>query len=510
MNSSRPHTRNLASILLDAGVVTSEQVESALLRQRQTGLRIGETLVELGHATEEDIGWALARQLGIPFVDLQVTSLDRDLLGTFPDGMLWRFDAVPLVRSEDLISIALADPTDHESIEEFGRVAGCDVNVAAATPTAIRRVLTEVIGARHDSRGRPAAPSGPGSFDVQWDRSRTNFLLFHITAARRAGTAEIHFVPSRGTLQVFHRLDGRLAPAAEEPVSVLGSLIARLKALGGPSIDERVLHARGRITCPLGTQSIVLDVSLLQHAEGIAVTMFLVNERTEAPQLGTLGLDPVDLARLRAALDMPAGIGIVTGPPRCGGSTTLAALSDAVAQSGRRVLAFGACDVAIPDAYRVPALEGEIMHRWGDVAVAQGADLVLLDGVLAGDWLVRALGPAASGRLLLVRTDWTDTFAMLATLMERPADRAILANRLHFVVHQRLPRPAAGYVAHPRPVFEVLIVTSALRDAIREGAAPRALEALAAADGFRTLAARLEALVGSGHLNGEEAARLRA
>ena len=68
---ARANSRTIASILIEAGVVTPDQVEAGLVRQRSTGLRIGETLVELGAATEEDIGWALARQLGLPFVDLR-------------------------------------------------------------------------------------------------------------------------------------------------------------------------------------------------------------------------------------------------------------------------------------------------------------------------------------------------------------------------------------------------------------------------------------------------------
>ena len=68
MTPARPHARSLTSILLEANVVKPEQVDAGLVRQRSTGLRIGETLVEMGVATEEDIGWALARQLNLPFV----------------------------------------------------------------------------------------------------------------------------------------------------------------------------------------------------------------------------------------------------------------------------------------------------------------------------------------------------------------------------------------------------------------------------------------------------------
>src|SRR5437867_1027755 len=68
----RVNSRTITAILLEAGVVTSAQVDEGLALQRRTGRRIGESLVELGAVTEEDIGWALAQQLGLPFVDVQL------------------------------------------------------------------------------------------------------------------------------------------------------------------------------------------------------------------------------------------------------------------------------------------------------------------------------------------------------------------------------------------------------------------------------------------------------
>ena len=81
---ARPVTRTITSILIEAGTLTQAQVQAGLDRQKQTGTRIGQALVELGVVTEQDIGWALARQLGIPFIDLMPETLDRELIASFP------------------------------------------------------------------------------------------------------------------------------------------------------------------------------------------------------------------------------------------------------------------------------------------------------------------------------------------------------------------------------------------------------------------------------------------
>ena len=150
MSAVRPHARSLTSILLEANVVKPEQVDAGLVRQRSTGLRIGETLVEMGAATEEDIGWALARQLNLPFVDPRPEALDRELIQSFPEGLLHRLDAVPLVNEGPILSVALADPLDSDVLEELERAAGRPLTLGVATPSAIRRVLRDVLGPRHD------------------------------------------------------------------------------------------------------------------------------------------------------------------------------------------------------------------------------------------------------------------------------------------------------------------------------------------------------------------------
>src|SRR5262245_42266473 len=98
--AARQPARRLTDILVEAGVLTQEQIEAGLGRQRETGQRIGEALVDLGAVSEEDIGWALARQLGIPFMDVSLEAIDHDLIRRFGEKLLHRLQAVPLVRGE--------------------------------------------------------------------------------------------------------------------------------------------------------------------------------------------------------------------------------------------------------------------------------------------------------------------------------------------------------------------------------------------------------------------------
>ena len=149
---------------------------------------------------------------------------------------------------------------------------------------------------------------------------------------------------------------------------------------------------------------------------------------------------------------------------------------------------------------------------------SQCADTVVLDGVLGGDAMSAALSAEAAGRWVLARTDWMDTFALLEHLATRAQHRATLADRLRFVVQQRLAvadvantaNEAAGLRADRRSAIEVLMVGDAFRDALRTGAPVTRLRELALQDGFQPLTKRIAALAAAGTIAEAEAARANA
>jgi len=512
---TRVYGRRLTSILVEAGVVTSEQVDAGLSRQRTTGRKIGESLVEMGVATEEDIGWALAHQLDLTFVDLSLEALDHELVHSFPEGMLERLEAVPLVVSEPTLTIALADPLDQEIVAELERAAGRPLSLAIATPSAIRRVLRAVLGLRRSQRARPVPAE---HLDERRERSGPGFLASLLADARRAGASEIHFLPRRGEIEVHHRVGRALVRVGSETPDALDHLVIHLEKLGGPVADDRAIHAAGRIVCPVGAEAIELGISLLRQDEGTSLTLEVAPVTTRPPVLDELGFDPLDLASLRAALDTPAGLGVVAGPPRSGGSTTLACLFAETEVPGRRCLSFAPRPHRVATDTRSAGPAADAGATWAEAAVAQCADLVTLDGVLEGDAIGAALSSRAAGRLVLLRTDWTDSFALLERLAARPGDREALAARLRFVVQQRLLRRDGAdeppHAAGPRPdrcaAFEVLIVSDTLRQAIRAGEPAARLRARAEQEGFRPLVARVQALVDAGWVSAAEAARVLA
>ncbi len=500
---------NVTAILTMAGAVTAEQIEAGLARQRETGRRIGETLVELGFVSEEDIGWALARQLGITFVDVRSDALDGELIRTFPDAALRRLQVVPLVRGEGLLSVAIADPTDHEALNELERLAGCRVDCVAATPTAIEAALDAIFGHRPQPRPRSRQATST-RFDVLWERSGDTFLQFHVSRARRSGASEIHFITSGTQLKVMHRVGAALQNEGEEPAGVMEILMARLESLGlEPTIGHDSHQACSAVIEVDGREQ-AIEASLLVARDGPSVTIRLLRDLSDPIPLEALGLDAVDLARLRGVVHEPSGVILVCGPAGSGCSTTLASLLTELPTERRRWVVFARDPRRWPKTSGpMEIVTGQPVRRWRRVAVAHGADGLILDGGVEGRRVRDVIGGATHARWVVARTDWEDTFAMLEWLGRAPELRAPLAHRLRAVIQQRLVTGVAseGDPAPAKTIFEILFVTDAIGDALRRGADAATLREIAERDGFRSLAAQLRAGVVAGELDPPSAAR---
>ena len=146
--------RRLGEILIDALLITEDQLVAALSHHRQSGKRLGEVLIEDGICTEDQINWALARHLDVPYIDISAEMIEPPLMDLVPHEFLSEHQVVPLMRIERQLVLAMADPLDEEAIAQVGAAARCTVLVAIAPRRAIENAL------RHPGKPPAAAASG--------------------------------------------------------------------------------------------------------------------------------------------------------------------------------------------------------------------------------------------------------------------------------------------------------------------------------------------------------------
>ena len=442
MSQTRSTRQTLASILVDGGVVTQEQVDAAFQRQLETGRLIGETLVEMGSTSEENIGWGLSKQLGIPYVDIQTGAADLDLVRSFPETLLRQLQAAPLFVSQDEIVVAMSDPTDPDAVSHLKEAAGRSVALVIGCPSSIRRTLDTVFGPERDSptrASRPSAPPRQGEPDdsapahrVVWERSGSSFLLYHIHAARSERASEIHFVPSPEGLAVLYRTDAGIERKGVEHADTAAYLRSRLAHLGAADLAAGATTAWGHAVVEVGSDVTHAGVCHCRTEAGITTVLRLLPDTQEAADLSTLGLSPIGEAEIRDLVEGPEGIVIVHGPPRAGGTTVLASLAGLAAREDRRTVVFEPWSIAPYPREATRVAFGNASPDgvgWERLAVGLGADVVVLDDVLDGESIRQVLSGATVGRLVFARTDWLDARRLLAFLAKSANGRAVLRDR---------------------------------------------------------------------------------
>ncbi len=136
----------LGELLVDAGIITSEQLGEVLELQQREPRRLGELLVETGLVTETQVTQILSQQLSIPWVSLYHIDFSRQLLDLVSVELAWQYSLVPIfvrrIRGHgNVLYLAMNDPSDEGALEAVGRFAGLPVRAMIAPPSDIRGAL---------------------------------------------------------------------------------------------------------------------------------------------------------------------------------------------------------------------------------------------------------------------------------------------------------------------------------------------------------------------------------
>ena len=204
----------LGRLLVEAGVVTGEQLEQALAVKEATGRRLGEIVVELDFAAPEVIAGALAQQYELEFVDLDSVSPDPAAVAQLPEALAHRYEAIPIrFLSDGVLLLAVSDPTNVAVADDLRLALGSGFRLAVAVRSQIERAL-----ARFHRPTLQVLPDGQGDPDLSSSGPTINLVNTLLTKALDEGASDIHFEPRADQLAVRVRVDG------VDPSLIAGSL----------------------------------------------------------------------------------------------------------------------------------------------------------------------------------------------------------------------------------------------------------------------------------------------
>jgi len=140
----KKHPQKLGEILVHYKIITPEQLEEGLEIQKNKEKRIGEILIDLGRVTQDEINWVLGKQLDLPYVQVNIGSIDIQLSKNISEDTLRKFKAIPIMELNDELVIAMADPTDEEAIEAIKEITKRKLKYVLASFKNIEETINQI------------------------------------------------------------------------------------------------------------------------------------------------------------------------------------------------------------------------------------------------------------------------------------------------------------------------------------------------------------------------------
>jgi len=452
VRNKRPERIRLGDLLLQQKLISQEQLRGALEDQARSGRKLGRVLIESGYLSEDQIGEALARQLGVPFINLKYYNFNTAVTRKLPEAQARRFRALLLEEQDDVVLVAMVDPTDLFAFDEISRLTRKEVNIAIVSETLLLQTIDRIYR-RTDQITSLAKELGEDLGDVVVDLGTLSLgaedapvvkllqTMFDDAVSARA--SDIHIEPHERGLHIRFRIDGLLQPQTQTDAKISGAVAQRLKLMSGLDISERRLPQDGRFNVKVRDQHVDVRISTMPTQYGETVVMRLLHRGGSLQQLSDIGLSPDMLQRFSRAIHRSTGMVLVTGPTGSGKTTTLYAALNELNTPDCKIIT-----VEDPVEYRLDGLNQvqvneKIELTFGRVlrsSLRQDPDVILIGEMRDLETAEIGLRAALTGHMVLSTLHTRDAASAPLRLVDMGVPRYMVAYSLQAVVAQRLLR----------------------------------------------------------------------
>ena len=454
--------KRFGELLIEAAVITDEDLQRALETQRESGERLGEALVKLGLATEADIVDALAGQLGIgKFDPLIAGTIGPDTVLTIPEHMARHHCVLAIARRDNELIVAMADPLDLVAIDDLRVATNCEISIQvglasdieAAVATAYRDAtadqdLEDVTEAARVELGIKDS-SGLEELSERELRDRAgdapivklvNLILGQAIVER---ATDIHIEPLEKKVVVRYRVDGLLYDTTMPPKRFHEAMVVRIKILSEMDVAERRIPLDGRFTARFEDQEVDIRVSTLPTIYGEKVAMRLLHKSGTIVTLAELGFEDYAQEIFRKALKRPYGMILISGPTGSGKSTTLYAGMGELDRVGRNITT-----LEDPVEYHLDRVNQVNVNRKAGMTFSSGLrsilrqdpDIIMVGEIRDMETAELAIRSALTGHLVLSTVHANDAPATATRLVDIGIESFLVTSAVHLVMAQRLVR----------------------------------------------------------------------
>jgi type IV pilus assembly protein PilB len=470
--------KRLGDVLVESGLLTPEQLDAALTEQRAGDgprRRLGQVVAELGFATEKDVAEALASLLGLQMIDLSKAMPAPDVVRLLPRAVAERTRVLVLDKSPRGIVVAAADPTNVLALDDVRLYTRSpELQVLVATDSQIRDQIarawsigednSQVTAMVEEAEEPEEVDTGVGATDE--DAPIVKLVNRILGDAVRARASDIHIEVQRESLLVRYRVDGLLRDVMTAPKRIATAVISRIKIISGLDIAERRVPQDGRTRIAFDNIAIDCRISTLPSLHGEKVVIRLLTRGDDIPSLASLGFEPRQLADFTAALGVPQGLVLITGPTGSGKTNTLYSAIAAIQTQEKNIVTLeDPVEVQLPGITQVGVnLKAGMTFSAGLRSILrQDPDIVLVGEVRDGETAELALKASLTGHLVLTTLHTNSAVAAVTRLVDMGAEPFLVASSLTAAIAQRLVRKPCSDCRAPYMPDDVTLASLGLR-----------------------------------------------
>ncbi len=478
----------MGDILIKEDVINLDQLKSAIQEQRETGKRLGETLLNLGYIDEPQLVAYLSKQYGVPTVNLDKMDISGDALKCVTRESAIKHKLIPISKNGSTLTVAMSDPSNIFAVDDLKFATGNYIDVVVTSERSVKNSIDKYYGSQkdwenseHERESTEAVDKLLGDLDdflieisseedidindleKASEEAPVIKLVNHVLVdSYRKEASDIHIEPYEKTLRIRYRIDGVLYDIMSPPLKLKNALSSRIKVMSNLDIAERRLPQDGRIKVKLpNNKTMEYRVSVVPTIFGEKVVLRILDQDSLQLDLTKLGFEDQQLGVFRDTIYQPYGMVLITGPTGSGKTTTLYS----------SLMELNRADVNIstaedPVEYSLPGVNQVQTHEEIGLSFAsclrsflrQDPDIILVGEVRDYETAEIAIKSALTGHLVLSTLHTNDAPSTITRLLNMGVEPFLVTASLNSVVAQRLVRVVCPECRHEAEVAPQVLI----------------------------------------------------
>ena len=458
-------------MLVEAGLLSEEQLNSALAEQKNTNLKLGQFLTRQGIISERRIMDLVSQQLKIDQYSSKIYPVDLNMAQLLPMEIAQKFQVAPLRKKGYLLTVAMVDPMDITALDTVEVLTNLEVEPVVCTEQELNTLISslygmysdldgvlesvgmEVYGADQEGTGENAEELGqPSLQDLAEEAPVVRLVNSILTQAVREGASDIHFTPEKDYVFLQFRIDGRLqnVPSPSKPMFL--PIVSRIKILANMDIASSRIPQDGRFTVKMENREINIRVSTMPTTYGENLVLRLLDMSSGFYSLELLGMSDADMEKIRAMIVKPYGMILSTGPTGSGKSSSIYSILKEIYRPELNIIT-----LEDPVEYRMERIRQVQLNRKAGMTFASGLrsvlrqdpDVVMVGEIRDAETATIAIQAALTGHLVLSTVHTNNAAGAITRLLDMGIEPYLVVSVLLMSFAQRLVRKICPHCKEP-------------------------------------------------------------